>query len=52
LAVHAWLYRWNVPDSELGDFLAAGFTLDHYQLVQTSIAHARSRAAQRRRNAR
>lgn len=50
LAVHAWLYRWNVPDSELQEFLDAGFSLDQYQLVQTSIAQARtSRAAQRRR---
>jgi hypothetical protein len=50
LAVHAWLYRWNVPDSELRDFLAAGFTLDQYHLVQNSIAQARTRrAAERRR---
>jgi hypothetical protein len=53
LAVHAWLYRWNVPDSELRDFLAAGFTQDQYQLVQSSIAQARTRrAAERRRVAR
>ena len=50
LAVHAWHYAWNVPDSELREFLAAGFTLDQYELVQTSISRARaSRAAQRRR---
>lgn len=50
LAVHAWRYTWNVPDSELRAFLAAGFTLDQYELVQASIARARnSRAAQRRR---
>lgn len=50
LAVHAWLYGWNVPDSELREFLAAGYSLDQYQLVQTSIANARAgRAAQRRR---
>jgi hypothetical protein len=53
LAVHAWLYRWNVPDSELRDFLAAGFTQDQYHLVQNSIAQARTRrAAERRRVAR
>jgi hypothetical protein len=53
LAVHAWLYAWNVPDSELREFLAAGYSLDHYQLVQASIANARARrAAQRRRFAR
>jgi hypothetical protein len=50
LAVHAWLYGWNVPDSELREFLAAGYSLDQYQLVQTSIANARAgRAAERRR---
>jgi hypothetical protein len=39
-----------VPDSELREFLAAGYSLDQYQLVQTSIANARAgRAAQRRR---
>lgn len=53
LAVHAWLYSWNVPDSELRQFLAAGYSLDQYQLVQASIAKARaSRAVQRRRFAR
>lgn len=53
LAVHAWHYRWNVPDSELRDFVTAGYSLDHYQLVQSSIAQARSnRAAQSRRFAR
>ena len=53
LAVHAWVYRWNVPNSELRDFLAAGFTQDHYQLVQNSIGQARTRrAAERRRVAR
>jgi hypothetical protein len=53
LAVHAWLYGWNVPDSELREFLAAGYSIDQYQLVQASIANARaSRAAQRRRFAR
>jgi hypothetical protein len=53
LAVHAWHHRWNVPDSELREFVAAGYSLDHYQLVQSSIAEARSnRAAQSRRLAR
>jgi hypothetical protein len=47
IAVHAWRFRWNVPDSELQAFLAAGYSLDQYQLVQVSIANAR--ASQRRR---
>jgi hypothetical protein len=49
IAVHAWHYRWNVPDSELQEFLAAGFSLDQYQLLQISIGQARARAAQNRR---
>jgi hypothetical protein len=53
LAVYAWHYHWNVPDSELRQFLAAGFSLDQYQLVQTSIDKARTnRAARNRRFAR
>jgi hypothetical protein len=53
LAVYAWHYHWNVPDSELREFIAAGFSLDQYQLVQTSIDKARtSRAAENRRFAR
>jgi len=53
LAIYAWHHHWNVPDSELREFLAAGFSMDHYQLVQTSIDKARtSRVAQNRRFAR
>ena len=53
LAVYAWHYHWNVPDSELREFVAAGFYKDHYQLVQTSIDKARSnRVGQNRRFAR
>ena len=47
LAVHAWRYSWNVPESELGRFLATGFTQDQYQLIQNSIAQARTSRAQR-----
>jgi len=49
LAVYAWHYHWNVPDSELRAFLAAGFSMDHYNLIQASIDRARSSAAQKRR---
>lgn len=53
LAVHAWRDGWNVPDSELREFLAAGYSLDQYELVQTSVGQARTgRAVQRRRFAR
>jgi hypothetical protein len=53
LAVYAWHYDWNVPESELREFLAAGFSPDQYQLLQTSIHKARTnRAVQNRRFAR
>jgi hypothetical protein len=41
MAVLVWHHRWNVPKSELRDFLAEGFSIDHYELVQASIAKAR-----------
>jgi hypothetical protein len=42
LAVLAWHHRWNVPKSELHQFLEAGFSLDQYELIQTSIGQART----------
>jgi hypothetical protein len=48
IAVLAWQYRWNVPKSELNQFLDAGFSLDQYELIQTSIGQARAAAASRR----
>jgi hypothetical protein len=50
IAVLAWHHRWNVPKSELQQFLAAGFSLDQYELVQTSIGQARMAAASRMRS--
>ena len=49
IAVLAWHYRWNVPKSELGEFLNAGFTLDQYELVQNSIGQARAARNRRKR---
>lgn len=46
VAVFAWHHGWRVPTSELRAFLAAGFSLDQYELVQNSVA--RGRAAARR----
>jgi hypothetical protein len=48
IAVLAWRYRWNVAQSELDQFLDAGFSLDQYELIQTSIGQARMAAAKRR----
>lgn len=42
IAVHAWRYHWDVPASEIRDFVAAGYSLDHYELVQLSIGKARA----------
>ena len=47
VAVFAWRQGWKVPRSELQAFLAEGFTLDHYELVQASIAASRSPGRQR-----
>lgn len=46
IAVLAWHHRWNVPKSELHEFLAAGFSLDQYELIQASIGRARTAARQ------
>lgn len=50
IAILAWHYGWNVPKSELNEFLAAGFSADQFELIQNSIGQAR--AARRRRTAR
>ena len=49
IAVLAWHYGWNVPKSELAAFIEAGFSPDHFELIQNSIGQAR--AARRRRTA-
>lgn len=48
IAVLAWHHHWNVPKSELHEFLGAGFSLDQYELIQTSIGRARTAGARRR----
>lgn len=42
VSVLAWRYHWNVPKSEFNAFLEAGFTPDHFELVQRSIGAARA----------
>ena len=49
IAILAWHYGWDVPKSELRDFIAAGFSTDQFELIQNSIGQAR--AARRRRTA-
>jgi hypothetical protein len=50
ISVLAWRKHWNVPKSELRSFFDAGFTPDHYELIQKSIGQAR--IAQRRKTTR
>ena len=50
ISVLAWRKHWNVPKTELRNFFDAGFTPDHYELVQKSIGQAR--IAQRRKTTR
>lgn len=42
VAVHAWRGPWLVPSSELKSFLAAGFTLEQFEVVQASISKGRA----------
>jgi hypothetical protein len=42
IAVLAWHYGYTIPTEELRSFLAAGFSLNQYELVQDSIGQARS----------
>ncbi|WP_344711348.1 hypothetical protein [Sphingomonas humi] len=47
VAVFVWRQRWKVPKSELTAFLAEGFTLDQYELIQASIGKQLSSSRQR-----
>lgn len=42
IAVLAWHHRWNVPKSEVAAFLEAGFSIDHYELIQARIGQVRT----------
>jgi hypothetical protein len=42
MAVLAWHHSYAVPVSELRAFIAAGFSTDQYEMLQTSIARGRS----------
>ena len=49
LAVQAWHHGYVVPKSEIKAFLAAGFSLDHYEMLLASIS--KDRQLRRRRYA-
>ncbi|MGK6319395.1 hypothetical protein [Sphingomonas sp. DT-204] len=42
MAVLSWHYGYTVPGEDIRDFVAAGFTLDHYELLVDSISVARA----------
>lgn len=48
IAVWAWRRGWTIPQSEIDEFLEAGFTLDQLELIQRSIARSRETARSRR----
>jgi hypothetical protein len=49
VAVWAWRRGRDVPQSELDEFVAAGFTLDQFDLIQINIARTRQGARGERR---
>lgn len=48
IAVLAWHRGYAVPVSELRAFLSAGFSSEHYEMLQTSIARGRTVAGKQR----
>lgn len=44
MAVLAWHKSYVVPKWEIEAFLRAGFSIDHYELLQASIARSKARA--------
>ena len=42
MAVLSWHYGFTVPGEDVVDFIAAGFTLDQYELLVTGITKASS----------
>ena len=48
ISVWAWRRGWQIPKSEINDFIDAGFTLDQLELIQRSIARSRETAKSRR----
>lgn len=48
ISVWAWRRGWQIPKSEINDFIDAGFTLDQLELIQRSIARSRETANSRR----
>jgi hypothetical protein len=49
IAVLSWHYGYNIASSEVGSFLAAGFSADHYDAMLAHIGRERAASAQRKR---
>ena len=48
VAVLAWRYRWNVPESELQAFFEAGYSPAQYEHLQNRIAFVRASQGKRK----
>jgi hypothetical protein len=46
-AVLSWHYGYTIPSADLQAFLAAGYSLDHYELLLASISAARMKQGKR-----
>jgi hypothetical protein len=49
IAVLSWHHGYNIASSEVGSFLAAGFSPDHYDAMLAHIGRERAASAQRKR---
>ena len=49
IAVLSWHYSYNVASSEIGAFLAAGYSTDHYDAMLAHIGAERAASAKRTR---
>ena len=48
IAVLSWHYSYNVNASEIGDFLAAGYSIEHYDAMLVHMGLERAASATRR----
>jgi len=47
ISVMSWHFGFSVPGDDVADFLAAGFSLDQYELLVTSVRAALAASSQR-----
>ena len=46
----SWHFGYTVPGKDVDDFVAAGFSYDHYELLVDSISVAQARARRNRKH--